>query len=161
LLLPAALPAQEAKKKEPDPRPDEVSPTQRKTPLTEAPHGVKLPAGYEHRGEIDFEGTAAGDIWKPGGLKIGYVIGPMFGQIVKPQDKACQKYWEQVVNGRTVRFCSRDKYLLISLPLGGAADTLGGANFGAAVEKIEDAADMVTIALSMIREDKPGEKPTR
>ncbi|MCA1612864.1 MAG: hypothetical protein LC800_01675 [Acidobacteria bacterium] len=160
LLLPTVLTAQEARKQEPAPPENEVSEHLRKTPLKDAPRGLKLPAGYEHKGEMDFEGTIWGEIWKKGGLQIKYLHSPVYGQIVKPQDKdSYLKYWEQVVNGRVVRFAfTKGKYLLISVPLDDTPDTINSATFSTKVEKPEDAADMVTMALSLLREGKPGEK---
>lgn len=73
LWLPVALFAQQRKEPEPE------SPTLRKTPTKKAPTGMTVLAGYEHEGEMDFEGTAMGKIWKKGGLEINYVMGLTFG----------------------------------------------------------------------------------
>jgi hypothetical protein len=135
------------------------SPHLRKTPVKDAPWGMTLLAGYEHEGEVDFEGTFSGKIWKRGGLEIHYVIGQLFGQIVRPEDKGSYlRYWEEIVGGRVVRFAHlKNKELVISFPLEDAPHTISGANFSTRAERPEDAADMVTMALSMI-ERKPAER---
>jgi hypothetical protein len=152
LWLPAASFAQKTKKSEPQPE----SPHLRKTPIKDAPRGMTLLAGYEHEGEIDFEGTIWGKIWKKDGLEIIYAMGPVFGQFVTPKYKdSYLQYWEKAVGGRVVRFAfSKSKYLLITVPLDDAPDTINAANFSAKVEKPEGGADMVRMALSLIEGKK-------
>src|SRR5262249_50356713 len=125
-------------------------------PATEkpAPDGIKLLPGYRHKGATDFEGNSTGQIWKKGGLKISYAMGFSWGQEADPQNKAAYlEYSEQTINGRVVRFAFRkDKLFIISVPLDDAPNTSHAANFSAKVSKPEDAADMKTIALSLLQQ---------
>jgi hypothetical protein len=120
----------------------------------EAPAGIKLLPGYRHKGATDFEGNATGQIWKKGGLKINYAMGFSLGQEADPKQKATYlQYSEQTINGRTVRFAfTKAKIFIISLPLNDAPDTFHAANFSTKVQRPEDAADMVTMALSLLRQ---------
>jgi hypothetical protein len=58
-----------------------------------------------------------------------------------------------------VRFAfTKEKLLIVSVPLIDAPDTAYAANFSTIVEKPEEAADMVTMALSLIKQQGPVNK---
>jgi hypothetical protein len=119
----------------------------------EAPNGIKLLSGYKHKGATDFEGNNTGKIWKKGGLNISYAMGPLWGQEIEPGDKdKYLQYWEEVVDGRIVRFAyTKEKIFVVTVPLGDTPDTPYAANFHTRVERPEAAADMVTMARSLIQ----------
>ena len=152
LWLPATFLAQ-GHEKSPDPRQEILEQLHPRLREQEAPNGIKLLQGYKHKGATDFEGNNTGKIWKKGGLKIDYAIGFSWGQEVDPKARGQYlQYSEEIVNGRIVRIAfTKDKVLMISVPLGDTADTLNAANFSTKVDQPEDAADLVTMALSLIR----------
>jgi hypothetical protein len=152
LWLPGVSSAQEQQKSHDSPQEtlDRLHPKATEQP---APHRIKILAGYKHKGATDFEGNNTGKIWKKGGLKIIYAIGFSWGQEVDPKDKDTYlQYSEKVVNGWVVRLAlTRKKMFMVSVALGDMPNTLHAANFSTKVEKPEDAADMVTMALSLIQ----------
>jgi hypothetical protein len=118
-----------------------------------APAGIKLLPGYRHKGATDFEGNVTGHIWKKGGLDIRYAIGLSWGQEADPQKKSAYlEYSEQTINGRVLRFAfTKEKLFIISVPFDDTPNTLNAANFSTRVSKPDDAADMKTMALSLLR----------
>lgn len=150
--LPPLSLAQERKKNS-DPRQEILDRLHPKPTEREAPRGLKLLAGYKNKGATDFEGNETGEISKKGGLKITYAMGFSYGQVVDPRDKnKYLQYREQTVNGRVVRFAlTKKKVFMISVPLIDIPDTAYAANFSTKVKKPGDAADMITMALSLIQ----------
>jgi hypothetical protein len=118
------------------------------------PAGIKLLPGYRHKGATDFEGNATGQIWKKGGLKIKYAMGLNWGQEADPKNNSAYiQYSEQTINGRAVRFAfTKDKRFIISVPFDDTPNTFNAANFSTNVSKPENAADMKTMALSLLRQ---------
>jgi hypothetical protein len=118
-----------------------------------APAGIELLPGYQHKGATDFEGNETGQIWKRDGLKINYAIGRSWGQEADPENKSAYiQYSEQIISGRVVRFAfTKKKLFIISVPLDVTPNTLHAANFSTKVSKPDDAADMKTMALSLLR----------
>jgi hypothetical protein len=151
--VPAPSLAQEKKKAEPDPRQELLDRLHPKPTEREAPGGIKLLPGYKHKGATDFEGNTTGEIRKKGGLKISYAMGFSWGQEADPKEKEKYlQYSEQVISGRVVRFAfTKEKVFIVSVPLEDTPDTAYAANFSTKVQKPEDAADMVTMALSLIQ----------
>jgi hypothetical protein len=119
-----------------------------------APGGIKLLPGYRHKGATDFEGNATGQIWKKGALKINYAMGLSWGQEADPNNRSSYiEYSEQTINGRVVRFAfTKAKLFIISVPRDETPNTLNAANFSTKVSKPDDAADMKTMALSLLRQ---------
>ena len=119
-----------------------------------APAGIKLLPGYRHKGATDFEGNATGRIWKKGGLNIKYAMGLSWGQEADPQKRSAYlEYSEQTSNGRVVRFAfTKKKLFIISVPFDDTPNTFNAANFSTNVSKPDDAADMKTMALSLLRQ---------
>ncbi len=147
--------AQDKKKGDPDPGQELLDRLHPKPTERESPGGIKLLPGYKHKGATDFEGNNTGEIRKKGGLKIIYAMGFSWGQEADPKDKGKYlEYSERVISGRVVRFAfTKEKVFIVSVPLDYTPDTSYAANFSAKVQKPEDAADMVTMALSLIRRE--------
>jgi hypothetical protein len=145
--------AQDKTRSEADPRQELLDRLHPKPAEREAPMGLKLLPGYKHKGATDFEGNTTGEIRKKGGLKISYAMGFSWGQEADPKEKdKYLQYSEQVISGRVVRFAfTKEKVFIVSVPLDDTPDTAYAANFSTKVQKPEDAADMVTMALSLIQ----------
>jgi hypothetical protein len=113
------------------------------------PKGIRLLAGYEHKGAPDFEGNQVGEISKRDGVKIKYEMGFSQGLAVDPGQRAAYVWYrEQQVNGRITRYAlSKSKVLMISVPLDDAPNTLHVANFYGTIQKSDDIADMLLMIL--------------
>ena len=113
------------------------------------PTGVRLIVGYKHKGATDFEGNQVGEISKSDGVKVRYEMGFSQGLAVNPDQKATYVWYrEQKVNDRINRYAlSKDKILIISIPLSDDPKTLHVANFYGTIKKPEDVADMLLMVL--------------
>ncbi len=113
------------------------------------PRGIKLLAGYKHRGATDFEGNQVGEISKSDGVKIKYAIGFSQGMAAGPEQKAAYVwYQEQKVNSRIIRYSlGKTRVLIISVPLDDDPNSLHAANFYGTIKKPEDIADMFLMIL--------------
>ena len=104
---------------------------------------LRLLDGYQHKAEAA-EDSAAGKIWKEGGITIHYDIGRLAGQCVDPA-RRCDYAWfrEQQVNGHTVYSArTKDGQVLVTFP--GAEP----ANFYADCRSQDDVADMLLMVLT-------------
>lgn len=124
-----------------------------KPKMKPTPMGLGLLPGYKHKGATDFEGNNSGEIWKKGGLKITYEMGFNEGQAVKPEKKEeYLEYREKTVNGRTVRFAfTKESRFIASVLRDDYPNTPHAANFYTKVQKSEDAADMVTMVMTILQ----------
>jgi hypothetical protein len=150
-LLTSAL-AQNPRPNGVEQRPGRAIEQLRKPPAAEATSQLTLLPGYQQGSDKRPDGSVWGRIWKKGGLNITYVRGPSLGQIVRTQDKGNYlKHWEQTVGGRLVRLAvTKTKQVVVSVPLDDKPGTANAANFGTKAETKEEAADMITMALSLI-----------
>jgi hypothetical protein len=115
----------------------------------EPPRGIRLLAGYKHKGATDFEGNQVGEISKTDGVKIKYQMGFSQGWAVDPDQRATYIWYrEQKVNDRITRYAlTKDRVLIISTPLSDDPSSLHVANFYGTIEKPEDIADMLLMIL--------------
>jgi hypothetical protein len=156
LLFVTPSSAQDKNKSKADPERailEQLNPRPKRKP---APRGMRLLPGYKHKGAVDFEGNDSGEIWKEGGIRITYEMGFSEGQAVRPEDKdKFLQYSEKILNGRTVRCAfTKEKIYIVTVPLADDLNTLHAANFYTKVAQPGDAADMVSMALTLIQNGK-------
>jgi hypothetical protein len=118
---------------------------------SDPPKGIRLLAGYKHKGRTDFEGNQVGEILKRDGVHIKYEIGFSQGLAVDPDQKATYLWYrEQKANGRITRYAlSKKKILLISFALDDAPNSLHAANFYGEIRRPDDIADMLLMLLPL------------
>jgi hypothetical protein len=118
---------------------------------SEPPKGIKLLAGYKHKGATDFEGNKVGEISKSGGVKIRYEMGFSQGMAVDSDRKTTYVWYrEQRVDGRITAFAlSTSNTLVISIPFSDDPKSLHVANFYGTIRKPEDIADMLLMVLPL------------
>ena len=111
--------------------------------------GIRLLAGYKHKGAADFEGNQVGEISKKGGVKIKYEMGLSQGMAVNSDQKAAYVWYrEQKVDDRIVKYAlSKNNTLTISIPISDDRNSLHVANFYGTIKKPEDVADMLLMIL--------------
>ena len=117
---------------------------------SDPPEGIRLLAGYKHKGASDFEGNQVGEISKSGGgVKIKYEMGFSQGTAADPDRKMSYVWYrEQRVDGRIIRYAlSKTNALVISIPLSDDPSSLHVANFYGNIKKPEDIADMLLMIL--------------
>jgi hypothetical protein len=116
---------------------------------SDPPKGIRLLAGYKHKGATDFEGNQAGEISRSDGVKIKYEMGFSQGMAVEPDQKAAYLWYrEQKLNGRITRYAlSKDNVLVVSVPLDNMPNTLHVANFYGTIRRRDDIADMLLMIL--------------
>jgi hypothetical protein len=105
--------------------------------------GINLLDGYQHKAEAA-EDSAAGKIWKEGGITIHYDIGRLAGQYVDPARRSDYAWFrEQQVNGHKVYSArTKDGQVLVTF----AGDK--PANFHADCRSQDDVADMLLMVLT-------------
>jgi hypothetical protein len=113
------------------------------------PKGIRLLAGYKHKGATDFEGNQVGEISKPDGVKIKYEMGLSQGMAVDAEQRAAYVWYrDQKVNGRVTRYAlNKSNVLMISIPLSDDPNSLHVANFYGTIKKPQDIADILLMVL--------------
>ena len=116
---------------------------------SDPPQGIRLLAGYRHKGARDFEGNQVGEISKSDGVKIKYEMGFSQGMAVDLDQKGAYVWYrEQKGDGRITRYAlSKENTLIISIPLSDDPKSLHVANFYGTIRKPEDIADMLLMIL--------------
>lgn len=119
------------------------------------PKGIRLLAGYQHKGATDFEGNEVGEISKSDGVAINYEMGHSEGMAVDPDRKADYVWYrEQKINGRITRYAlTKSGVLTISIALSKQPNTSHAANFYGAIKKPEDIADMLLMIMPFAYEN--------
>ena len=116
---------------------------------SDPPVGIGLLPGYKHKSATNFEGSQAGEISSPDGVKIKYEMGLSQGMAVDADQRTTYTWYrEQKSRGRVTRYAlSKSNVLMISVPLDDTPGTLHVANFYGTIRKRDDIADMLLMVL--------------
>ena len=117
-----------------------------------APKSLRLLPGYKHARSVDFEGNTVGKISKAGGLTFDYSYSPFPEPDVDVQDQY-RGFSEETINGHRVRRGFRFGRYELDIDLCRVQEYSHVVSFSANVRSPSEAADMITMALTVLDSD--------